>query len=225
MNHADCNNWPMFWRKVFISNVTSNSTMQLFLVTLKKGFVSFVRVLVQETCPDTKPIMRAFRSNYDMYWTGIFVCLLSGRHVILPEKIQNKRVVTFEEFLHIVACYDYCKCSFLRLSLKAATPLCRPPKDATNAPPRCVRSWRVESQIQWKMSLHICKTVIWWAHLKIVEILGEIYLGICNWALNCADIMYEPQSLQTYFDSCKNYLAKNPFDGQLNTFSYFGIMS
>ena len=90
-------------------------------------------------------------------------------------------MVTFKEFLHIVACYDYCKCSFLRLSLKAATPLCRPPKDATNVPPRCVRSRRVESQIQWKMSLHICKTVIWWAHLKTVEILGEIYLGICNW--------------------------------------------
>ena len=45
--------------------------------------------------------------------------------------------------------------------------------------------------------------------------------------LTCADIIYEPQSLQTYFDSCRNYLAKNPFDDQLNTFtiSYFGIKS
>ena len=37
--------------------------------------------------------------------------------------------------------------------------------------------------------------------------------------LNCADIIYEPQSLLTYFDSCRNYLAKNPFDGQLNNFT------
>ena len=128
-----------------------------------------------------------------MYWIGIFVCLLSGRHAILPEKVQNKRVVTFKEFLHIVACYDYCKCSFLRLSLKAATPLCRPPKDATNVPPRCAPSWRVESQIQWKWVSIFMSTLkncgdIGWDLFRYLQLSVELCWHH-KWATELADIL------------------------------------